>query len=1097
MADLIGAAFMNDTKANGAGTPTYTSGFDITQYDYTHGQLRTDAAHTIHYGTNKMRVSDLDADGAVLLKLGSSVSSGVELGSPTIKTTAKGDLDVDGSLDVAGNMTVHGTLTTAIQEEVLIGDNHLYLNNGYETTNAETGGLVVNYLPVGTTMTCATTGVFTASVGGADAQVTCTDNTTLAVGDFIQINGSASNDGIYEVSAYTGAGDGGNDGVIKIRSVNGANARQDDFTRNDFTAETDTAATIVKVSLSVMRAGTDGVWETAHAANNGANGGGGLTFADLATSAGSTLQTAYDAGNGAIITDATGNFAVSGSQAATFNMTGAVTLDSVVGISLDAGAASNFTTSGGALTLTSATAATWKTVAGILTLDGAGGVEVVGNAGEIDLTTSGAIDINSGAGTWDASTLAFTSAGAADITAGASSTWKTTAGTITIDAEAAALTLNGHSGVNIVGNAAEVDVTTSGALDLNSGTGTWDSSAGISLGAATTSDFTTAAGALTLNGAGGVNIDGNAAEIDVTTSGAVDINSGVGTWNASSLALTSTAAANITAGAASTWKTTAGAILIDAEANTLTLDGNSGVNIIGNASEIDLTTSAALDMNSGAGTWDASTLSLDSTDTTNLTMTATDAGTKTITLSATNAGAGVANMDVSADGTVNIDGDTAVTIDSSSGGVSIDGATASNFTTVAGALTLDGAGGLLLIGNAAEIDLTTSVALDLNSGAGTWDASTLSLDSTDDSNLTMSANDAADKTLAIAATNAGAGAGILDIDAGDVINIDTGDMNLTATTIDLVGAVTITGSFSLALPDNTANAFQLAEGANVYLDITTLDNAEVLTLAAPTAQGAVDIDAAQGITLDAAAANISLDAATASNFTTAAGALTLNGAGGLLLVGNAAEIDLTTSGAVDINSGAGTWNASTLALTSTGAANITAGAASTWKTTAGAIVIDAEASTLSLNGHGGVNIIGNAAEVDVTTTGALDLNSGAGTWDASAGISLQAAAASDFTTSAGKLTLSGDDGVDIVSSTAGQAIALKPTAETGGEFFVQLGTTALFGICWNAGVPTDGTDPAGDNYERGTLWIDYTNGHLYVNQGTKGVTQWVKVGSQS
>ena len=57
-------------------------------------------------------------------------------------------------------------------------------------------------------------------------------------------------------------------------------------------------------------------------------------------------------------------------------------------VTIDAGAASNFTTSVGALTL-----------------DGAGGVNIQGNASEIDITTSGAVDINSGAFTLDGSTV--------------------------------------------------------------------------------------------------------------------------------------------------------------------------------------------------------------------------------------------------------------------------------------------------------------------------------------------------------------------------------------------------------------------------------------------------------------------------------------------------------------------------------------------------------------------------------------------------------------------------------------------------------------------------------------------------------------------
>ena len=64
-----------------------------------------------------------------------------------------------------------------------------------------------------------------------------------------------------------------------------------------------------------------------------------------------------------------------------------------------------------------------------------------------------------------------------------------------------------------------------------------------------------------------------------------------------------------------------------------------GVNILGNASEIDITSTGAIDINSAAFTLDGSTVSLDATDSTNLTMTANAYATKTMTISATNSNA--------------------------------------------------------------------------------------------------------------------------------------------------------------------------------------------------------------------------------------------------------------------------------------------------------------------------------------------------------------------------------------------------------------------------------------------------------------------------
>ena len=64
-----------------------------------------------------------------------------------------------------------------------------------------------------------------------------------------------------------------------------------------------------------------------------------------------------------------------------------------------------------------------------------------------------------------------------------------------------ALTLDGANGVNIVGNASEIDITTTGTLDINAAATTIDSSAGVFITAATASSFTTSSGALTITSA--------------------------------------------------------------------------------------------------------------------------------------------------------------------------------------------------------------------------------------------------------------------------------------------------------------------------------------------------------------------------------------------------------------------------------------------------------------------------------------------------------------------------------------------------------------------------------------------------------------------
>jgi hypothetical protein len=144
------------------------------------------------------------------------------------------------------------------------------------------------------------------------------------------------------------------------------------------------------------------------------------------------------------------------------------------------------------------------------------------------------------------------------------------------------------------------------------------------------------------------------------------------------------------------------------------------------------------------------------------------------------------------------------------GAIELDADAASNLTTSSGALTLDGAGGVNIAGNAAEIDITTTGAVDINGAAISIDGSTVSIDSTDNINITA----------------AGSGK-TLDIDAS--------------------GALTIDSATSIAIGANADKP--------VDIDSTTLD-----------------IDASDAITIDGTA-GISIDAGAASNFTTSVGGL--------------------------------------------------------------------------------------------------------------------------------------------------------------------------------------------------------------------------------
>jgi hypothetical protein len=211
------------------------------------------------------------------------------------------------TVKVKGDFVVDGTSITTLKETVKVADNYLYVNDAYETVSAQTGGLVVNYLPTSTNDTVATGG-FTAGVAStSNPTVVTTGSGTFAAGQIIQIAGAnnPNNNGLFEVLSHTGT-------TLTIRGI-GTTATVEDFTQNQFVTDTTVAGTIRRVTVAVLRAGTDGIWETASGASTG------LVFADIAASP--TLQQAYDNGTGGngvaglITTNATdGRIEIAGNQ---------------------------------------------------------------------------------------------------------------------------------------------------------------------------------------------------------------------------------------------------------------------------------------------------------------------------------------------------------------------------------------------------------------------------------------------------------------------------------------------------------------------------------------------------------------------------------------------------------------------------------------------------------------------------------------------------------------------------------------------------------------------------------------------------------------
>jgi hypothetical protein len=194
-------------------------------------------------------------------------------------------------------------------------------------------------------------------------------------------------------------------------------------------------------------------------------------------------------------------------------------------------------------------------------------------------------------------------------------------------------------------------------------------------------------------------------------------------------------------------------------------------------------------------------------------------------------------------------------------------------------------------------------------------------------------------------------------------------------------ALTVSGSEQISLTSADAVSNAIVLNANNVGGGVDIDAGGVVDIAAG---GAVTINGGAASTLNTTSANLTLS-------TTTSGTLAANSAGGLDLDGSTGvTIDANTSGTVGINAAGGAINIGDDAVAQP--INIGTGAA---------------ARTITV----GNTTLTNTTETELNAA-RVDINAGAN------GVQIDAAGASNLTTTAGLLTLAGDDGVAITSSTS-------------------------------------------------------------------------------
>ena len=214
--------------------------------------------------------------------------------------------------------------------------------------------------------------------------------------------------------------------------------------------------------------------------------------------------------------------------------------------------------------------------------------------------------------------------------------------------------------------------------------------------------------------------------------------------------------------------------------------------------------------------------------------------------------AGLLDIDAAA----NIDIDVTGTFDVlATGALSLDATGASNLTIDSGNLTLSTT-------TSGNVIVSAVDDLDVDADAITIDAlEGVSIDAALSSNLSMNANNAGAQTLTIDATNAGAGAGNLDVNVDDALTVDAGSFSVDATgasNVSVTGAELSISTLTSGELDITA-AGLLDVNAAASMDIDVTGTFDVL------ATGAFSIDGTGASNLSATSGNLTLSTITSGS----------------------------------------------------------------------------------------------------------------------------------------------------------------------------------------------------------------------------------------
>jgi hypothetical protein len=233
------------------------------------------------------------------------------------------------------------------------------------------------------------------------------------------------------------------------------------------------------------------------------------------------------------------------------------------------------------------------------------------------------------------------------------------------------------------------------------------------------------------------------------------------------------------------------------------------------------------------------------------------AGTGTTTIN--HNGHVLGNFEV--DGTAQIDGATTIGASGTRVATTVWGSTVSITGSNTTTMGVDAATGTAITFELKADNSVGDANLDVNvKNALTIDATAISVDSTDDSNFTVTANSAATKTLTVQVTNAGSGDANLDINVDNAVTLDSTSISLDATNTSNF-TVTSNSSSNTSLTLNSVN-----NGAGLSsVDIGSVNTDNItLTSATKTTIGSDEVEI-NVTTLDVNATNVTIDATGTGN----------------------------------------------------------------------------------------------------------------------------------------------------------------------------------------------------------------------------------------